>query len=668
MRKRIHSRRDISADNRGSGKNPHLSDEQILLTLDGELSSREAAKVGLHLEACWSCRARSQQIEAAIADIVEYRDCLVRPYFPVSPGGLEGFVTRLEELARAIGQSSLKSRIIGPLRVLQASLQDLVPRHAWISALVIGSFAVFLFTRLWQAPRVSASQLLENSRAFEFQKLHSVAKPVVYQKLHIRVGTKAVTRTIYRDSVRMRQVDQVGASGESSPSQTRNHAEDLVRVAAEAELRGAFLAAHLNWEDPLSAASYSSWHDSLYGKQDEVMAAENREFLTLKTTPSQGSISEARITFRAADFHPVEEELRLKDASEVEITEMAWDVLPMEAVNPAIFSQEPERHVEPERPMNLSMPPQGPSDAQLAETELQARVAMHVAEADLGEQIELERDTTGSSQRMVIVRGIVSSAGRKNELLGMFRGVPHLELRLQTLEEAKAQENTSGADGVQNPNASSDQDVVPGEIPMHGGHGLLGERGAPIVSQPVFEPQLEERYPRSEDRIAFINKVVELAQDALAQAWALRRLRDRYTPDAVAELSHGSRQTLELLIRDHVSLLRQHVNATQDLISPLLPPGSTPQPTLADRSEPAAVEINDWRNSVTETFLETQRLCDSVVALFAGSGAAAAPENRSLVDDLNQALAKLQIQLPALYESVSEPLIATPSSSSRDQR
>jgi hypothetical protein len=663
MRKRNH---DPQNDNSNSVKNPHLSDEQILLALDGELPSRDAATVDVHLEACWSCRTRRQQIENAITDIVEYRDCLIRPYFPLPPSELERFVTRLEQLARSVGHSSLKSRVVGSLRVLQVFFQGLVPRRAWISAVVIASFALFLFTRLWHAPKVSASQLLENSRVFEVQRLRSVAKPVVYQKLHIRMGTKSLTRTIYRDSVGMRQVDQVDATGgDGLTSQRQRPSEDLSQNA-ESELMGAFLAAKLNWQDPLSPKSYSSWHDSLREKEDEI-TGDSQDFLTLKTTTSQGSIIEARITFRTIDFHPVEEELRLQDTRQVEIQEMAWDVLPMEAVNPAIFSQEPIRRIEAERPTNVAQPPQGPSDAQLAEAELQARVAMHVAGTDLGEQIELSRNTSGSNQRSVVVRGIVSTLARKADLVEILQGIPHVEFRLQTLEEARAQQNLLIANVLQDTNSSVAQETTQGESQVHAGGAQSSGSAAPVIGGAVFD-LLAEHYPKPEDRIAFINKVVELAQDALAQAWALRRLRDRYTPYAVAELSHGSRQTLELLIRDHVSLLRQHVNATQDLISPLLPPGSTPQPTLADRSEPAAVEINDWRNSVTETFLETQRLCDSVVALFAGSGAAAAPENRSLVDDLNQALAKLQIQLPALYESVSEPLIATPSSSSRDQR
>src|SRR6266576_1756916 len=212
MHKHGESRSDNSADNHRSGQNQHLSDEQLLLALDGELSSRKTAWVEAHIEACWSCRARSQQIEEAIADVVEHRDCLTKPYFPLSDGGRESFVVQLELLARAVGRPSLLSRILEQLRVLSAFSQS-TPRHAWISALVLASFALFFFTRLWEVPKVSASQLLEESRVFELRQLHSVAKPVVYQKLRIRIGTKAVTRTIYRDPVGMRQADRLDAPG-----------------------------------------------------------------------------------------------------------------------------------------------------------------------------------------------------------------------------------------------------------------------------------------------------------------------------------------------------------------------------------------------------------------------------------------------------------------------
>jgi hypothetical protein len=48
----------------------HLSDEQLLLNLEGELSSREEKRVRRHLEACWQCRARRQELQDATVDFV----------------------------------------------------------------------------------------------------------------------------------------------------------------------------------------------------------------------------------------------------------------------------------------------------------------------------------------------------------------------------------------------------------------------------------------------------------------------------------------------------------------------------------------------------------------------------------------------------------------------
>src|SRR5438552_4045732 len=100
MDKRSETRGEMSAGNRGSLQHPHLSDEQLLLALDGELSPREAALVSVHLESCWSCRTRSEQIGEAIGDFVEYRHCLIKPSFPPFPGARAMFVAQLEQLAR----------------------------------------------------------------------------------------------------------------------------------------------------------------------------------------------------------------------------------------------------------------------------------------------------------------------------------------------------------------------------------------------------------------------------------------------------------------------------------------------------------------------------------------------------------------------------------------
>jgi hypothetical protein len=665
-----------SADNKKSNQNPHLSDEQLLLALDGESSAHEAAQVEVHLEACWSCRTRREQIEKTIGDVVEYRDHLMKPYFPIPTGGRSLFVTRLEQLALSVGRPPLWNRVVRALRTLGAISQSLVPRYVWIGALVVASLALFSFTRLWRVPKVSASQLLENAQGSEVRALHSVAKPVVYQKLRIRVGGQTVTRTIYRDPVGMRQADRLDvaegaggalASNVGSPAEPQDQRNAVQN--ADAELRQTFLTAHLNWQNPLSPASYSAWYKSLGEKLDEVTTVGDG-LITLKTTTSEGPIAEARITVRTSDFHPIAEDLRLKDTRQVEVHELAWEVLPMEAINVAIFAPEPALSPEIGRPSSVAPQPPGLTDAELAEAELRARVAIHAEKADLGEPIELDRDIPGSGQRSVVVRGIVSTPERKNNLLAVLRGIPHIEFRLQTVEEAQSQLNQVTEDQSQGAAPQIAQEVPAREYRVAGGNVEATRHETPalvIAGKPALEQQLEEQFPNSEDRAAFVNETVELVQDAMAQAWALRRLGNRYTPDTVTELSSGSQQTLELLIRDHVSVLRQDVDGVRNRISPLLSPmpvTAVTRPHMPDALLPAAGTASDWRSTVIQVFSETQRVHDDGVALLAGSGEAFF-EAQAVARELQLTLTELETQLPALYQQVSGPFLSEVRNSSR---
>ena len=75
----------------------HISDRELILAMDGELESRDAHRVGSHLEACWTCRARKQELERAISDFVR----LHRRYSPLPPsdGTRAVLQARLAEIA-----------------------------------------------------------------------------------------------------------------------------------------------------------------------------------------------------------------------------------------------------------------------------------------------------------------------------------------------------------------------------------------------------------------------------------------------------------------------------------------------------------------------------------------------------------------------------------------
>jgi anti-sigma factor RsiW len=49
----------------------HLTDEELLMQADGELSSRRAAEIRAHLKDCSSCRERAEALEGASADFAQ---------------------------------------------------------------------------------------------------------------------------------------------------------------------------------------------------------------------------------------------------------------------------------------------------------------------------------------------------------------------------------------------------------------------------------------------------------------------------------------------------------------------------------------------------------------------------------------------------------------------
>lgn len=76
----------------------HISDQELLLAADGELSPARLGQVVEHLQQCWSCRARKQEIEAAVIDFVRlYRDGL-DPLIPPAAGPRALLKARLGEL------------------------------------------------------------------------------------------------------------------------------------------------------------------------------------------------------------------------------------------------------------------------------------------------------------------------------------------------------------------------------------------------------------------------------------------------------------------------------------------------------------------------------------------------------------------------------------------
>jgi hypothetical protein len=81
----------------------HPSNQELLLAADGELPSRQAARVRAHLASCWHCRTRLGEIETTIAD----------------------FTHALENQSETIPPPD------GPRALLKARLEALEPPRGW---------------------------------------------------------------------------------------------------------------------------------------------------------------------------------------------------------------------------------------------------------------------------------------------------------------------------------------------------------------------------------------------------------------------------------------------------------------------------------------------------------------------------------------------------------
>jgi hypothetical protein len=77
----------------------HLSEQELLLAVDGELSARDAERVQSHLAACWACRARKQEIEAAIGEFIRMQQRSFERQLPPPDGPRALLKAQLAQLA-----------------------------------------------------------------------------------------------------------------------------------------------------------------------------------------------------------------------------------------------------------------------------------------------------------------------------------------------------------------------------------------------------------------------------------------------------------------------------------------------------------------------------------------------------------------------------------------
>lgn len=370
-----------------------------------------------------------------------------------------------------------------------------------------------------------------------------------------------------------------------------------------------------------SAFSHSlpAVRDGLAKKKD-IVTELHGGLLKLDTSTSSGPVAEASLTVRADDYHPVVEDLRLRDDTQIEIAELSYDVVGLSSLRQDIFGSqvapEPMRFPSP-APIHAMLP----NASQMAASELPVRTVLHNLGADLGEQVTVHQVSNDAIQ----VDGVAEDETRKQQISNALNGIRHTQVRIMTVAQAA--------------------------VHPQPGHPLPTATDTLITaSAPLLEEQLEKRFPDSDQRAEYVINLSRYAK-AHPRAWALARLADRYSSQQTALLDPEAQHQLQSLLTDHITALRQDVGRLQNQLSQVLSSASNTAAANTATSASVTSQQDDWRIRAYRVHSSVEIIIEVVSVLLTGSTENSTPPDK-LELRLRTTLTQLQAELQLLDQRI----------------
>ncbi len=534
---------------------PHPSEEQLLRFSDGELPGRATSQVHTHLQACWQCRTNLEEVEKTVGACVRYRTTVLQRHLPAPPAPWTDIYRSFAEIDAAIPQPSLADRL---LRALAWPVHN--PRK-WVPAAVALMLAVGLFYRYRVTPSVQASELLQKAiRA-------SDSRPAKPHLLRIRTKAASVTRRAGPDHALASNKDD---------QQTLNSVETL------------FHNANYNWDDPLSARSYSAWRDQLSGKRDQVL--EQQDSYRIRTDTDSGNLLEASLQLGSKDLQPTAGRFEFRNQGWVEITAIPDTAEPVATAAAPVPEPRTASPVAPATNITPSLPAPTIGD------ELGVLAALHGIGADLGDPLEIKLD---SSQ--IVVSGVGIAPERQQQIQQALNPLANVVVRFTESDAS--------------PQPSVPETPAPGATPQ-------------VQSRIAEQMGGRARF----DQIAA--QALDLSDPLMARAYALRRLAEQFPVEA--NLNPEDLATLRSLQRDHASALRKQTLQLEQILKPALK--SVPVGQASGLSSPTA-----------EDLFQSARRVEKLLAVVFGAAPADDTASSQLPAQLQSAVADLRAKVEA-YE------------------
>jgi hypothetical protein len=450
----------------------HPSQERLLKYADGELGTATREAVSEHVVECSDCQAWLAELETGLAD---YK----HNWLPI-----------LKETAVAPPAPwfDLRVRLIDLDRMPEPATRSFPLPARWAAAAAVIVIAIATAYRLSVQP-VSAAQLL--SVAADREAAAQQGRPPI----RIRSGSRSIVRhAIWRQ----RSEPAIAAAD-------RERAESL---------RVLFESGNYSWENPLSARSFSAWRNSLPDRYDRL-SKPNRDdgsgSYEISTRTNSGPLVEVRLALRASDLHATHGSWRFRGDELIEITEMPDEVVDSPAARSPVEppSTSPQQEPQAARPISSG-------------EELRVRAVLRALDADLGEPIQVERDSQANA---ITVTALGLSAERRQVLEKAFSGMDRVQLRFLNPQAVRELSRTLESNTT---NQASPNDAN-------------------------AELQIGDRVLTVE----FINSLLEASESALTRAHALRVLAEHFPPEIESQLASKDLAILDTLLAEHFAALRR---------------------------------------------------------------------------------------------------------------
>jgi hypothetical protein len=385
----------------------HLSDELISCLVSGELSTLRLLYALRHLEHCWQCRCKRESYERVAMQVTEHCDRMVTR-IPRDLQRRMNLLAVLRERDQNVSSKELHSGSSFSLRKRVGTFMS--PVVASVASVAIVVTALGMIAWIWRRPPVAinAAQFLSRVETSDLAPGQR-GQGVLYQRVRIVTPDASIEHEIYRDlrGVRRRRPELMRAD-------VKPVAETLSSVGVD-------------WEAPLSAASFQAWRSRQASVRDKITVSDG--MLTLTTEDPDSLIPRESLTVRASDFHPVERKIETRSGGTIEIAELNYAILDWNAVNQSLFEPLPQ----PAELAPVFQVAALPSAMELDRAELSVRLELNRLRADAGEQIAVTR-----TDRDIEVRGVVDTDERKRQIVGALDTLPSVHTDVLSISQLHA--------------------------------------------------------------------------------------------------------------------------------------------------------------------------------------------------------------------------------------